>query len=609
MAGLIPGDFVETVRNRIDIVELIGEYVVLKRTGQNYVGLCPFHPEKTPSFTVSPAKQIFYCFGCGTGGNVFTFLMKKDHLTFPEAVEALAHRLGLVVPRSGEARGDRERREGYYELNSEAAAFYHKILRDEAAGEKGRAYLKGRGVSPEMWEKFSLGFAPESGTALLEFLEGRGYSRQMLARAGLILIRQGVQQDRFQGRVIFPIFDPQGRCLGFGGRALGEEQPKYLNSPESFVFSKGKNLYGLHLAIPGIREEGRVLVVEGYMDCIAAHQYGFTNTCAVLGTAFTREQARLLVRYTPEVVLAFDQDAAGSAASLRGAGYLLELGARVYVLDLPDGKDPDEFLRSRGREAFTAALKNHVMSHLEFKLTRAIRQSDPETVFGKAEVVGALLEDLARIENLVVRDGYIRLISERLGVAEGAIRAELLRYIGRERVRKDRNEKIRYTMEKGKQVFAAQKLSAAEAARRGLFRLMCSSREVWEYVRQEVGLGIFEGKLGDYVRLLEQFGWTTPAELLERVPEEDQAELAGLLLTGTEQDLDPQQQERILRDYLQVLKKEQVNSRIAAVLAALRERERNGDLEGIKDLMAELHGLYAQLEVLKKQLLFSERSS
>ncbi|MDH7576963.1 MAG: DNA primase [Bacillota bacterium] len=597
--GPIPEEFVETVRNRIDIVELISEYVVLKRTGQNYVGLCPFHAEKTPSFTVSPAKQIFYCFGCGTGGNLFTFLMKKDHLTFPEAVEALAHRLGLAVPRSGEAREERDLKARYYELNGQAAAFYHKILEDEGEGERGRAYLKTRGVLPEAWVKFCLGYAPDTGTALMEFLEGRGYSRRALLEVGLIINRRGVDQDRFRGRIIFPIFDVQGRCLGFGGRALGEEQPKYLNSPESFIFSKGKNLYGLNLAIPGIREKGQVLVVEGYLDCIAVHQHGFLNTCAVLGTAFTRDQARLLMRYAFEVILAFDQDEAGIAAGLRGAGYLQELGARIFVLDLPSGKDPDEFLRSHGKEAFAVAIEKNTMSHLEFKLAQAIRRYNADTVFGKAEIVGALLEDLARIENFVVRDGYVRLISERLGITEDAVRTELFRYMSRERVRKDRNEKIRYTMEKGKQIFAIPDTSAAEAARRGLFRLMCSCREVWERVRQEVGFDVFEGKLTHYLHLFEQVGWMGPAELLGRVPEEDQAELAGLLLTGAEQDLDLQQQERIVEDYLRILKKERLNAQISASLAVLRERERNGDLEGIKDLMAELHGLYTKLEALK----------
>lgn len=600
MAGPIPAEFVETVRNNVDVVEFISEYVVLKRRGQNYVGLCPFHHEKTPSFTVSAAKQVFYCFGCGMGGNVFTFLMKKDHLSFPEAVEALAHRVGLEIPGREQVKGSINLKNRYYELNLCAADFYYKILWEKEAGERAREYLRKRGIEPESWKKFLLGFAPETGTALQEVLQAGGYSRRTLAEVGLIVTRQGRSVDRFRDRIIFPIFDSRGRCLGFGGRALGEEQPKYLNSPESLIFSKSRNLYGLNFAVPSIREKGEALVVEGYLDCITAHQYGFTNTCAALGTAFTRDQARLLVRYTQSFILAFDRDAAGSAASLRGAGYLQELGGRVYVLDFPFGKDPDEFLRTQGKDAFALALENRKMSYIEFKLEQLACQHDPETVYGRAEIINELLEDLAKIDNLVVRDGYFRLIARHLQLPEDVIRSEFFRYLARQQVRKDRNEKIRYTMEQGKRTFVAPAVSAAVAAQRGLFRLMCLDQGVWERVKKELGLDVFqEEKLSYYVELLKEARWVGPASLLDLVEESRQAELASLLLAGDEQVLEPDQQAKLIDDYIRVLKKERLNVQIKRRQEALREREGKRDLEGIKALMAELRGLYAKLKELK----------
>lgn len=599
MAGPVPEEFLETVRSRIDIVEIISEYVVLKKTGRNYAGLCPFHQEKTPSFTVSPTKQIFYCFGCGTGGSIFTFLMKKDHLTFPEAVESLARRVGLELPRTGHDRERHNRKTRYYELNAQVAEFYHRILMSGDAGKQARDYLLRRGVQREVWGTFLLGYAPPGGGELLQFLREKGYDPQFLAEAGLVVSNYGDSQVRFRGRLIYPIFNARGRCLGFGGRALNAEHPKYLNSSESFVFSKSRNLYGLNLALPAIREADRALVVEGYMDCIALHQSGFSNTVAALGTAFTREQARLLLRYTRNVVLAFDTDAAGTAASLRGAGYLQEEGGRVYVLDLPSGKDPDEFLRAGGKEAFAAALQDRTLSYLEFKLEQLMRKHDPTTAYGRVEIIGAILDDLARTENLVLREGFIRQVAGRVNVSEDAIRAELVRYLGRKQEGKDRNDKNRYNMEQNKQVSVNPGVTAPEIARRGLFRFMCLDRGVWELVQQELGCAVFQGKLRRFVDLLVKNGWSNPSEWLDHVDELDQAELASLLLDGDDQEIDQVQQRRMVEDYLRILKKERLHQQIDRQQAVLREFEKNRDLAGIKNSLAELHHLYTELEKLK----------
>jgi DNA primase len=605
MAGLVPADFIETVRSRTDIVEVISEYVVLKRAGQNYLGLCPFHQEKTPSFTVSPSKQIFYCFGCSTGGSAFNFLMKRDHLTFPEAVEALARRLGLELPRpeGTRDRGDSASRPGalwarqeHYDLNAQVADYYHKILTENQAGETARAYLKKRGLHPRAWDQFTLGFAPASGQALLDAFTQKGFTVQALSTAGLLVNRQGGMLDRFRGRIIFPIHDAQARCLGFGGRALGDEQPKYLNSPETGTFSKSRNLYGLNFALPAIRERGNALVVEGYMDCITAHQHGFSNAVASLGTAFTHDQARLLVRYTQEVVLSFDRDAAGSAASLRGAEYLQDLGARVYVLDFPDAKDPDEFLREQGREAFAVALQEHRLPLIEFKFKQLLEQYDQDSVDGKSEIMSNLMEELARFDNIITRDSYRRLLAGRLGVSEDAVRQELLRFLNK-RVGKDRIDKNRYNMEHGKQTFASPGGSAAEVARRGLFRFMCLDRKVWEWVRQEIGFAVFEGSLGRLVNSIAETAWGSSATIIENAAESDQAELAGLLIAGDDQEIS-QQQEQLVADYLSVIKRELLSKEIAVRCAELQEYRKNEEKAGIMGVMAELDRLYKELQGL-----------
>lgn len=599
--GTVPEEFLEGIRSGVDIVELIGEYVPLKRAGQNYMGLCPFHQEKTPSFSVSPAKQIFYCFGCGVGGDVFSFLMKIDSLSFPEAVEVLAERLGLDVPRSRGSRKKHERKERFFELNAHAAKYYHRILVHEAAAERARRYLLGRGVNKSSWERFQLGFAPNSGGGLLEIIQGKGFSAQEIRESGQFVERYGTLQERFRGRIVFPICDTRGRCLGFGGRALGDEEPKYLNSPESPVFNKSRNLYGLHLAIPAVRDEKRVIVVEGYLDCITAQEYGFHNTVAALGTAFTQDQSRLLLRYSKDIILAFDQDTAGLAATMRGAGFLQELGARVWVLDLPDAKDPDEFLQTHGREAFAAALENRTTSYLEFRLEQLLHQYNPDNVFERAEIAKELVEEMAKIPNYVVREGFMQMAAQKMHTSEEAIRLELSRFLSKQGAGKDKTDKNRYNMEQGKQTFAKRRIPASEVARRGLFRFMCQDRSLLERIQEELGEDVvFTGKLKDYHKLLENPDCVSPAELISQAASGSQDELAGLLISGEEIQLDKVQKERLVEDYIWTLKKEQLSQVIQAKQATLRECEKNGDQEGIKGLLAEIHVLYEELEDLKK---------
>ncbi|MEW8959196.1 MAG: DNA primase [Moorella sp. (in: firmicutes)] len=437
MTAAFSQEVIEEVKERVDIVEVIAGYVRLKKSGRNYVGLCPFHKEKTPSFTVSPDKQMFYCFGCGVGGDVIAFLMKQDGLSFPEAVKTLAARAGIDlagVLETPAARRQREWKERLYQLGAVAASFYYRLLMRHPAAAPARRYLMMRGVKGETARLFELGYAPETGTALIDYLRRQGFTLDDIVHAGLCLSRpSGGAVDRFRGRLMFPIKDARGRVIGFGGRTLNDGQPKYLNSPETALFHKGRHLYGLHLALPGIRRQGRAILVEGYMDMIAAWQHGINNAVASLGTALTHEQARELKKYAREVIIAFDADAAGQAAALRGLDILAGAGLEVRVLEFPEGKDPDEFLAARGPEAFQELVEAS-QSLMEFIINKAVAAHDPTRPLGRKAIMDAVLPSLRQVQDPVEQEAYIRLLSRHTGISEAAVMAAM----GRPSVRKVR---------------------------------------------------------------------------------------------------------------------------------------------------------------------------
>jgi DNA primase len=392
MASYSPA-LLDEIRAGVDVVELVGRFVNLRKAGQNYKGLCPFHGEKTPSFMVNPRKGIFHCFGCGVGGDAFGFLMRQDRLTFPEAVRTLARQVGVALP---DERGPREGESGREELHRAmelAAAFYSERLWT-AGGERARTYLEERGIAPEVARRFGLGWAPEGWETLPDALRSSGVSDEALLAAGLRIARENRPgaYDRFRGRLLFPIRDLQGRVVALGGRAFGDEQPKYLNSPETPLYTKGNVLYAADLARETIREHNRALIVEGYIDCLMAHQYGFTETVAALGTAFTGAQLGVLRRYCDEVITFFDADAAGQKAAERAeelleptgggmawgvnrAGAFEATGAlRVKVALLPAGHDPDTFLRAHGADAFRERI-DAAKSLLSYAFDRVIGET------------------------------------------------------------------------------------------------------------------------------------------------------------------------------------------------------------------------------------------
>lgn len=422
-------DFVNTIRAKADIVKIISEYMNLKRTGENFKGLCPFHAEKTPSFIISPQKGIFHCFGCGAGGDIFTFVMKHDHLSFPDAVNFLAEKMGIPIPQKKEEFGKRiskEEKEVLIEINSIAMDFFRKNLIETKGGERARNYLIKRGLSQVMIEKFAIGCAPSSWDEFTNYAISKGIEEENLVKSGLIVAREkgSGYYDRFRDRIIFPIFDLQGRVIAFGGRVIDKGEPKYLNSPETAIYVKGQALYALNYAKTSIRSFNKVLVVEGYLDLITAFQYGFENTVAILGTAFTPAQAYLLKRYTDEIITCFDADTAGEAATFRGMEFLIESGMRVKVARLPVNTDPDSFIRSNGREAFEEVVNasRDIIIEIAEKFSQ---QFDTSRMDGKIRAANAILPLIRSIQNSLEQRLYVRNISEKFGFDENFILEEI----------------------------------------------------------------------------------------------------------------------------------------------------------------------------------------
>lgn len=405
--GLFSEDVIKEIQSRVDIVDLVSDYVKLKKSGENYVALCPFHSEKTPSFTVSPKKQLFYCFGCGTGGNVFTFVMKKENLNFPEAVRFLAEKYGLEIREYDDGISDsfRLKRE-IYNINKIAADFYHDVLLTKYEGEKAKDYLKSRGINIQTIEEFTLGYAPYNWDSLYNFLVKKGITPELIVQAGLIIPGRvkGSYFDRFRDRIIFPIKDIYGHIVGFGGRVIGEGEPKYLNSPDTPVFSKGSILYGLDKIK---KEEGNgILLVEGYMDVISLFQSGFKKAAASLGTSLTETQAKLLKKYTDEVIISYDMDLAGRNATLRGLEILKKEGFNIRILTLPEGKDPDEFIQKYGREEFERELHNS-KSIIEYLIKLEAEKLDLNNSTDRLKFIKKAVQILSEVEDEVERNFYI----------------------------------------------------------------------------------------------------------------------------------------------------------------------------------------------------------
>jgi DNA primase len=410
---------IEEIKSRCNIVDVVGRQVVLKKTGNNHKGLCPFHNEKTPSFIVSEDRQMFTCFGCGATGDVIEFTQRIHNLDFPEAIEKLAGEYGIELGDSGF--GTESKKAGLYELNREAAAFFYRKFSE--GPNPALEYMQKRGLDAATLRKFGIGYADDQWQSLLEHFQAKGTDPAVLLELGLLSRSKDRYYDKFRDRVMFPIINTRGKVIGFGGRVLGEGNPKYLNSPESPVFQKKNNLYGLNLTRQDISKENSVILVEGYMDAVSLYQHGVRNVAATLGTALTVNQATMIKRYTDNIILAYDADQAGQAATLRGMDILYEAGCNVKVLLVSDGKDPDDFIRKNGKEAFLELVKD-ALPFADYKLYLLQKAYDLTTTDGSLRFLKEIAKVLRGLRPIEA-DYYIKKVAKQTNISEGAIKREV----------------------------------------------------------------------------------------------------------------------------------------------------------------------------------------
>ena len=563
-------DIIEEVRQKNDIVDVVSQYVKLTKKGSSYFGLCPFHNEKTPSFSVTPGKQMYYCFGCGAGGNVFNFIMEYENYTFGEALKHLADRAGVELPKieySKEVREKAQEREELLEINKQAAQYFYYQLRTEK-GTQGYRYLTERGLSEETMRKFGLGYSDKFGGGLYQFLKSRGYSDDRLRESGLFNVdeRHGMY-DKFWNRVIFPIMDVNNRVIGFGGRVMGDGKPKYLNSPETRIFDKSRNLYGLNVA--RTTRQRYLILCEGYMDVISMHQAGFTNAVASLGTALTSGHASLLKRYTQEVLLLYDSDEAGIRAALRAIPILREAGVNSRVVNLHPYKDPDEFIKNLGAEAFEERLSQASDSFI-FRISIAENEFPMKEPQGQNRFFERCAEMLLELKDELERNLYIEAIVRKYRGQYG-ISAEDLRKRVNTLALKGTPAEHRAQPKKSQDGASRKKKdSASDQAQKLMLTWMVTYPKIFDKVAQYLTPEDFVVPLYREVAgmLFEQRkeGEVNPARLLNSFTDSEEQREVASLFNATIHLETPQEQDQAFADTLLRIKTE-----------SLAERNRNWD--------------------------------
>ena len=571
-------DIIEEVRMKNDIVDVVSQYVKLTRRGSSYFGLCPFHNEKTPSFSVTPAKQMYYCFGCGAGGNVFNFVMEYENYSFGEALSHLAERAGVELPRieySQAAKAKAEKRATLLEINKEAGRYFYYQLRREN-GKTAYAYLKGRGLSEETIRKFGLGYSDKYSNDLYQYLKSKNYSDELLRESGLFNVdeRQGMY-DKFWNRVIFPIMDVNNRVIGFGGRVMGEGKPKYLNSPETQIFDKGRNLYGLNIA--RTTRKNYLILCEGYMDVISMHQAGFTNAVASLGTALTSGHASLIKRYTQEVLLLYDSDQAGVKAALRAIPILREAGVNSRIVNLRPHKDPDEFIKAEGAEAFEKRLEA-AMDSFMFRIHIASGEFQMEEPQGQNRFFDRCAEYLLELSDELERNLYIE-----------AIVKEYHKYgITTENLRKRVNSLAlrgtpaeRRTVPKSSEPAGKKKENAADKAQKLMLTWLVTYPGIFETVEKYLTPSDFVVPLykevADMLWNQRKEGEVNPARLLNAFTDSEEQREVASLFNATIHLETKEEQEKAFSDALLRIKQE-----------SLAEKNKNWDptdMEALQELI------------------------
>ena len=569
-----PDDVIEEVRTRNDIVDVISQYVNLKKKGANYFGLCPFHNEKSPSFSVSPGKQMYYCFGCGAGGNVITFVMEYENYSFVEAVKMLADRVGITLPEveyTKEAKAAADLKNTLLEINRLAANYFYYQLK-QPHGKIGYDYLKRRQLTDETIKRFGLGFANKTSNDLYQYMRSKGYSDAILKETGLFFIEERGAHDKFWNRVMFPILDVNNRVIGFGGRVMGEGEPKYLNSPETKLFDKSRNLYGLNYARTSRAKY--MLICEGYMDVIALHQAGFTNAVASLGTAFTSQHAVLLKRYTEQVVLTYDSDGAGVRAALRAIPILKEVGMSVKVLDMKPYKDPDEFIKNLGQDEFQKRIDRAVNSFMfEISVIRSeYNMQDPESKTGFYNTVARkLLEFSEKLE----RDNYTEAVAREYMIPLDDLKrlvATLGGQIGVGVKPKETDGSVRAKQKKDKE-------DGIKKSQRLLLTWLIERPELFDKIEGIIAPEDFIDELYQEVAgmVFEEHkkGNINPAQILNRFieGEEQYREVAALFHASLAESLNNEEQKKAFSETVKKIKKNslEVQSRRATDIAQLQK--------------------------------------
>lgn len=591
----IPDDLIEQVRTATDIVEIVGEHVQLTRRGSaNYFGLCPFHKEDTPSFSVNTERQIYHCFGCGAGGNVFRFVQEVDRVGFVEAVTFLAERAGIRLPDRDSTPVAQAENDPIYQANDLARKYFHHLLTKDSRGREALAYLRRRGLSEVTLETFGLGYAPAAWDGLIEVARRRGLSPQILEKAGLALPRRtgSGYYDRFRDRVTFPIASLSGRTIAFGARALQADQdPKYLNSPETPIYRKGTVLYGLDRAREEIRRQGRAVVVEGYMDLLSLVQAGVAHTVASSGTALTEDQCRVVGRYAREIVLVFDGDAAGSLAAVRGAEAVLATGLEARVVTLPAEHDPDSFVREYGGQAF-GELLNQADPVLLFLVGRLQREHDLSTAAGKARALEAIKPLILRSPDPLRRDLLLQEAAQRLGVDEAAVRQAL-----QQEARQARGQ-ARTSPEPARESEADP--PTKELAFLGI--LLNHPRLIASTARDLPPEALSDPRCQALARLLFSRGGDAgkldPARLMTEIEDPTTAQLVSRC---TMQGLDPDQVDAQWQDYLRHFQRESLTRRIEEADFALRRAQAAGNEDEVRKAHAAHERLRRERQALEEE--------
>jgi DNA primase len=570
-------EIIDQVRQASSIVEIASQYTTMKRRGRKWVGLCPFHTEKTPSFTVDEEKQLYHCFGCGVGGDVFSLLMERENLTFPEALKSLAEKYRIPLPAQQRVRPEvLKLEEKLFKTNELAVGYFKKNLTNTQEGKKALEYLRNRGLSEETIQTLKIGYALNAWTALLDAFRSKDVPVSLLEKGGLVLpgSRPGEYRDRFRGRVIFPIFSLTGRVVGFGGRTIVDAEPKYLNSPETPLYSKGKLLYGLNFTKDAVRREGTAILVEGYTDFSSLYQAGFTNVVASLGTALTAWQVGQVMRFAQRLIINYDGDTAGRTAMARAVPIGFEKGLNVEVLVLPDGLDPDAYIKKHGRDKYQALLKK-TMSGLDFlidAMTAGARMSVPEE---KGKVAHAVVREIEKVPDPVARSEYLRRASSKLGVGEELLRS----LVGRKGPDK-----------------AADEPGLFCPAEKRLFQILMTDRSIAHEIFAECGGEIFQGLRGEQVfqHIMAGFkndeDWSFPS-LQGKVPPALLSQLATALFEKASAGTVEEAQE-----CLRSLRRVHLQNRLKSIQRDIARSEKAGEKE-------ELLALLYQKQDVTKQIL------